>query len=200
MNKNLLNFNVKKRAHRAYAPRLLVFLLILLCTGLALFGCIRREGSYPLDFFQEMHYQPSIKSQEPPRLYPPANSVPVTGKEITYTHEESKLQKNPLNLKSEADRQMGERLFNINCSLCHGELGKGGNTTIIGTLLSSGGSVPADLTSTNTKSRSDGDIFYIVTNGAEALGTQGMPNFKNLLTPNERWSIILHIRELQKNQ
>jgi mono/diheme cytochrome c family protein len=147
-----------------------------------------------------MHYQQSIKSQEPPRLHPPANSVPVTGKEIAYTHEESKLQKNPLNLKSEADRQMSEQLFKINCSLCHGDLGNGGNATIIGTLLSSGGLVPADLTSTNTKSRSDGDIFYIITNGSEALGTQGMPKFKNLLTPNERWAIILHIRELQKNQ
>ena len=38
-------------------------------------------GSSAVLVFTEMHYQPSYRSQEGPRLLPPADSVPVTGKE-----------------------------------------------------------------------------------------------------------------------
>ena len=31
-----------------------------------------------------MHYQPSYRVQEGPRILPPEGSVPVTGREITY--------------------------------------------------------------------------------------------------------------------
>ncbi|SVA68605.1 uncharacterized protein METZ01_LOCUS121459, partial [marine metagenome] len=35
------------------------------------------QGTYPVDFFPEMHYQDSYHSQQPPRLDIPIGSVPI---------------------------------------------------------------------------------------------------------------------------
>ena len=42
------------------------------------------SGANAVEIFNEMHYQPSYRSQEGPRLLPPPDSVPVTGKELRY--------------------------------------------------------------------------------------------------------------------
>ena len=42
------------------------------------------SGGHAVEIFTEMHYQPSFRSQEGPRLLPPEGSVPVTGRELTY--------------------------------------------------------------------------------------------------------------------
>ena len=74
--------------------------------GIALAGC--SQGSYPLDIFYEMHYQPSYKAHEPPRLSVPGSAVawfpppPAT----SFAND-------------------GEHLFEVNCSMCHGSAGKG---------------------------------------------------------------------------
>ena len=43
--------------------------------------------------------------------------------------------------------------------------------------------------------RSDGEIYWILTNGSG-----NMPRFGNLLTPEERWELILFIRSLQAQE
>ena len=55
----------------------LVGLALALAAGLLAAGC--SQGAYPLDIFYEMHYQPSYKAHEPPRLSPPASAVPWYG-------------------------------------------------------------------------------------------------------------------------
>ena len=74
---------------------------IALLVGLmAAAGCA--QGSYPLDIFYEMHYQPSYKAHEPPRLSAPESAVawfpppPAT----SFAND-------------------GEHLFQVNCSMCH---------------------------------------------------------------------------------
>ena len=41
-------------------------------------------GSNAVQVFTEMHYQPSYRAQEGPRLLPPEGSVPTTGAEVVY--------------------------------------------------------------------------------------------------------------------
>jgi len=41
-------------------------------------------GSNRVQVFTEMHYQPSYRTQESPRLLPPDGSVPITGAEVVY--------------------------------------------------------------------------------------------------------------------
>ena len=83
-------------------------------------GCSR--PGYVVDFFPEMHYQQSFRPQEPPRLYPPAQSVPVTGKEIPYNLSEAASLQNPI-VASPPIKEQGARLFRINCAACHGPNG-----------------------------------------------------------------------------
>ena len=52
-------------------------------------GCGEPPPTYPLDIFPEMHYNPSYKTQEPPALTAPSDSVPITGKEVIYTLKEA---------------------------------------------------------------------------------------------------------------
>ena len=52
---------------------------------------IPKSGSHAIVIFSEMHYQPSYKSQEIPRIMPNPEAVPMNGKEInrtpvSYTH------------------------------------------------------------------------------------------------------------------
>ena len=41
------------------------------------------SGAHKVEIFTEMHYQPSYKSQEPNRILPPSDSVPMTGNKYT---------------------------------------------------------------------------------------------------------------------
>ena len=49
------------------------------------------SGSHAIVIFSEMHYQPSYKSQEIPRIMPHPEAVPMNGKEIQRTSEEYKV-------------------------------------------------------------------------------------------------------------
>lgn len=94
---------------------------------------------------------------------------------------------NPMPPRDDA-LQLGKRLYESYCAICHGEDGKGG-----GFLASSLRRPPADLTSSRTAARTDGDLMWIVTNGVQ--GTE-MPPF-SFLTESERWAIVHHMRVLQ---
>ena len=45
---------------------------------------LMETGSHRVEAFTEMHFQPSYRSQEIPRLLPPKNSVPITGASLDY--------------------------------------------------------------------------------------------------------------------
>src|SRR3990170_5384365 len=58
-------------------------------------GCSGNR-TYPIDIFQEMHYQASKQSQEPPRRMPPPDSVPTSGKEVQLSAEQLLTVANPV--------------------------------------------------------------------------------------------------------
>src|ERR1035437_26144 len=88
---------------------------------------------------------------------------------------------------SPASIQTGKNIYRTNCILCHGEGGKGN-----GTLAMNLNPRPADHTSKKFQQQKDGEIFYKITTGRNA-----MPNFSQLLSENDIWNIINFIRSLE---
>lgn len=134
-----------------------------LLVGVMALGC--SQGSYPLDIFYEMHYQPSFKDHEPPRLTTPASAVPYYEVQVS-NHD-------------------GGELYDINCAMCHGPLGKGDGAVLVKMETTYGyiPSVPADLTAVEDPlmiAKDVAGVTNIMTGGLTI-----MPSFSKLLTPDQ---------------
>jgi hypothetical protein len=202
---NSLERNIERGTDRAVAGRRgrLALLALMLGYALLLVGCSRifpSSGAYPLDFFPEMHYQQSFKIQEPPSLSAPADSVPITGREVIYTMAVARELDSPFPV-IDATLIMGSELYRVNCAVCHGTGGEGDGPMRQRMKDSGYSRVPADLTSAGpTAGKSDGEVFQIISQGfAGAYGMPPesflMPSYRKLLTSDERWMIIQYIRD-----
>jgi mono/diheme cytochrome c family protein len=98
----------------------------------------------------------------------------------------SKRLKNPL-AANEENIAAGRALYNQNCASCHGTDGKS-RTKVAAAMKVR----PTNLTGGMMKSRKDGDIYWVITNG---ITGSGMPPFKKL-TANQRWQVTLYVRHL----
>ncbi|MBI4944878.1 MAG: cytochrome c [Bacteroidetes bacterium] len=96
------------------------------------------------------------------------------------------VKRNPTPLGS-VSVQAGKNIYRANCIICHGEGGKGN-----GTLALSLNPRPADHTSKKFQQQKDGELFYKIITGRNA-----MPSFKQVLSENEIWSVINFIRTLE---
>lgn len=83
----------------------------------------------------------------------------------------------------------GRLIFATNCMICHQETGKGGQVTINGRKIE-----PDDLTTEKMKAMTDEKLIGYVTNGVE---DEGMPAFREKLTPEEIRTVVAHVRRLQ---
>ncbi len=171
-------------------------------------------GANAVQVFTEMHYQPSYRVQEGPRLLPPEGSVPISGRELRYASvEEYKAITAPAEIVNRYNSTGGRearRMFAVNCVVCHGISLKGDGpimtlTRADGKLVWDGGPFPADLTAELTVRATNGEIFGFISGG----GRQGqasilsgrstsspMPEFQLLLTEEERWQLVLYLRGL----
>ena len=87
--------------------------------------------------------------------------------------------------------ETGRASYEIFCLSCHGPEGDG-----LGHLYTSDRYPypPADLVSDQAKALKDGEIYHSITVGYGIMGAHG-----GMIRPEDRWKIILHIREnLQK--
>jgi mono/diheme cytochrome c family protein len=158
-------------------------------------------GSYAVEVFTEMHYQPSYGVQEIPRLLPPVDSVPVTGKEISYaTMEEYQALTVPDRSAQSYDPASAQHLYQINCMVCHGEDLRG-DGRIVQYIKS--GPLPADLTLGITQDASDGELYAFISGGGRQgiasrlrgqVSRSPMPEFRLLLTEEERWTLVQLLR------
>jgi mono/diheme cytochrome c family protein len=80
----------------------------------------------------------------------------------------------------------GEQIYQINCKSCHGDPGKETNNKQMNP-------VPKDPASSEYQKNSDGEMFYILSNGRGL-----MPNFSNILNEEQRWVVISFIRSFNK--
>ena len=159
-------------------------------------------GSF-IEVFNEMHYQPSYKSQEGPRILPPPNSVSVAGRDVQYTslaaHEGLQI---PQSALDGYDAEKTAELFRINCVVCHGDAMAGDGQ--FGMMMQEKGlsPVPADLTLELTQDSPPGDLFAFISWGGRQgsaanfrgrQSTSPMPQFRLLLTDAERWALVNYL-------
>jgi len=102
--------------------------------------------------------------------------------------EEYKSLKNPL-VQSESNLNAARQLYREDCAQCHGQTGKGD-----GPEAWMHRPAPADLSDTNRMAHiTDGEMFYQITEGRRP-----MPAFKNRLTEDQRWQLVLLLRSFSQ--
>lgn len=97
--------------------------------------------------------------------------------------------KNPQQV-TEASAAEAREHFVEHCSVCHGATGRG--DTLYGRNLYP--KVP-DLTQADTQQLTDGELFYIISNGVRFTG---MPAFGGEDSPESIWALVSFIRRLPK--
>jgi mono/diheme cytochrome c family protein len=163
------------------------FAIIFLVAGIGL--VIMLLFSYDvikIDWPSFMEIQPSFRQMEDP-LPVPALSIPVEGPAYIPN---LGAPANPIPA-DQASVGRGAELFHINCSVCHGDDGKGDGP--VAAFLTK--TKPVDLTGPVALSLNDGAIFLTITNGSPS---GMMPPLNENLTVRERWDIVNYVRTLQK--
>jgi len=103
--------------------------------------------------------------------------------------EEAKQLKNPLHPTAPA-LKLARELYVDKCAHCHGDTGKGD-----GRDASRYDPAPMDFTDAKRMSQAtDGELFYKISEGKKP-----MPVFKNKLTEDQRWELVLFIRSFAQS-
>ena len=180
--------------------KILIFSLVLL----ALVSCDRTRSSTGWDYMPDMYYSNAYESYSPNPNFSDGMTMrmPVEGtvsRDMVpfpwENNEEDRLAagetlSNPLVSTSE-NLAKGLEYYEIFCISCHGPDGDGQ-----GHLFTSGRYPypPASLVNDRVKALRDGEIYHAITVGYGIMGAHGA-----MIEPEDRWRIILHIREnLQK--
>jgi len=95
--------------------------------------------------------------------------------------------KNPLTAGEETINA-GKQLFNNHCAICHGEDGKS-KTDVAASMKKK----PTDLTAKEMRGITDGEIYWVLTNG---VAKNGMPGFKTKANDKERWQMTVYVKHL----
>lgn len=80
----------------------------------------------------------------------------------------------------------GQEIYAGNCRVCHGENGEGDGPGAFGL-----DPEPANLND-RVPGRTDGELFWIVTNGSEGTA---MPGWEGTLSEDDRWNVVNYLRE-----
>ena len=131
------------------------------------------------------------------------NGLPVTGTiargdSAPYTipnsdtgYAESKTVLNPIKSLDADQMKEAERLFLVNCGICHGPKLDGN-----GPLYNDGNgpftAKPKDLLSDEIKGKADGTIFHVMTYGKNMMGS-----YASQLSTKQRWMVVLYVRSKQ---
>lgn len=161
----------------------------ILATGIMIFSFDILKFEYVV--FMEI--QDSFDDQESPREVP-EHSVPIDG--VAYIPGTDPT--NPV-VADEASVARGAQLYQINCAVCHGVTGT--ETTTVSSFFTK--VKPANLTSPEVQSLTDGQIFLTISNGKfnpnnslfpEVEFSGQCPPLNENLTVRERWDIVNFIR------
>lgn len=144
----------------------------------------RSTGSYPIDIFQEMHYNQTVKAQEPPRFSAPEDSIPVSGGYIAAPAKADAADLvNPLAGNANA-LERGALLYKQNCAMCHGATA-GGDGYVGVKFGDYPAPTPPEFTNLRITELTPGEAYASVSNGAGF-----MPAFQGLLNEADRWALV----------
>ncbi len=122
----------------------------------------------------------------PPRVMP-SGTLPVHGGEPPMAREEAAgRRRNPLT-PTAVHLQHGEQLFAANCAPCHGASAKGNGPVAFQMIVP-----PPDLTIAQPAERTDGYLYATIRNGSIV-----MPAYGDAMSAQERWEVVLYLRQLQ---
>ncbi|HDY87746.1 MAG TPA: cytochrome c [bacterium] len=96
--------------------------------------------------------------------------------------------KNPFK-PNEQNITRGESVFNNFCLICHGETG-GGDGPLIPKYPN-----PTSFHTEASKNRPDGEMFHVIT-----MGRNNMSSYSSQVNWDDRWKVILYIRQLQNKK
>lgn len=117
----------------------------------------------------------------------PAGQSPAERAKLLTIPDEYKARNNPLPA-TEANVAEGRTRYETHCAVCHAADGKG-NTPLGRSLFPRAG----DLTSPQTRKYTDGQLYWII---SEGIRYSGMPEGRNLHTEDEIWKLVLYLRRL----
>lgn len=174
----------------------------LLVLGFA--SCDRTRHEKGFEYFPDMAHSRTWETySENPNLpqgmtnqLPPEGSIPrdhtpypftadAEGREMAALKLSNPIEKTAINLKN------GQEKYRIFCSSCHGEKGDGN-----GFLFTSGlyNFQPPSLINEKMTQARDGEVFHVITCGWGLMGAHAAQ-----INPDERWKIILYIRNTLQN-
>jgi mono/diheme cytochrome c family protein len=183
--------------------RISIRIVVLLLTGVILGSCDRQKNMRGYDFIPDMVYSqayetysknPNFKDSVTMRV-PVAGTVPIGYIPFRYTLDSASRLKagkelvNPF-LPTDDVLARGKLIFTTFCIGCHGALGKGD-----GQLYSSGlyPLKPREISGVPTSKLKDGEIYHTITLGFGSMGAHGAQ-----IRSEDRWKLVLYVRELQK--
>ncbi len=181
--------NARIRGRRRIRPAWLIAAIAVL--GIAATGCFPKAGSYPIEIFTEMHYSQAFRSQEPPRL------DAVRGAEVFVGLSTEETLTLTLTQEREYVPAVASQLYAVNCSVCHGDSGRGDGpvaiflTTKELTRDGAGYGAPPDLQA--SRERLDKSAFF----GIVSSGINVMPRFELLLSEEDRWDIVNYVFDME---
>jgi mono/diheme cytochrome c family protein len=184
--------------------RLIHFSLVACMVTIVLSSACDRDRKHPgWDYFPDMAYSNAYETYSPNSVYEDGKTmqVPVEGTISrdalpfaygTSTNERTRAGrelKNPLDNNPE-NLERGKQVYGVFCASCHGNQGDGK-----GHLVSSGVyKYPVrTIVSDQMRKRPDGELYHTITLGFGVMGAHGF-----MIQPEDRWSTIHYVRELQK--
>jgi mono/diheme cytochrome c family protein len=175
-------------------------ILVVLVVGIAgSRGKLSRKP--PIEVFPDMDRQPKIRPQTPSSFFADgrASRLPVTGtvaRGSAYldapvntgliTGTTNFVANNPLQVTPQLMAR-GQQRYEIYCAPCHSSLGDGNGIT-----KSFGMAVVANLHDPRIVQMTDGELFWVITNGRNLMGP-----YASQIEIEDRWAIVAYLRALQ---
>jgi len=167
-------------------------------------GCHIDKSKPNFELIQDMFESPAIKPQE----YDPNTPNHISGREpvkgtvpVGFVYEPmddlavaEKEMKNPIaGDMSKEVLWVGEKYYETNCALCHGQKGEGGVESK-GRISELMALKPPVITNDKIIGWSDVHLYYVISRGQGMLGP-----YANHVPQKYRWQLVNYIRHLQKN-
>ncbi len=181
------------------------FALIFLIVVALVIAIAGRRGDFsrrpPIEVFSDMDRQPKLRPQTSSEFFADGKSSrsPAAGTVSRGAHfldtpvntgmvpgTTNFVAVNPLKV-TEQMMARGQERFTIYCTPCHSPLGDGNGIT-----KSFGMAVVANLHDPRIVGLSDGELFYVISNGRNLMGP-----YASQIEPEDRWAIVAYLRALQ---